>query len=151
MNRLRCRRRRAVPGCYGQLFRYVALLRSLCTFACGQFSGLRFNGNQHIGVNRRGHNIFWIKASGGQNLFNLRNGLLGSGGHDRAEIACRLTVDQVALLVSLECFDQRYITMDRVLEHVMATTDLTDFLALSKSGAVTGRGEECANTSAGGT
>src|SRR5690625_1355144 len=150
MNRLRCRRRRTVPGYYGQLFRYVALLRSLCTLACGQFSGLSLNGDHHIGVDRCGHNVFWIKGSGRQNLFDLCNGLLGRGGHDRTEVACRLAVHQVAFFIGLERFDQCDVTVDRVLQHIVATVDLTNFFAFGQPGPVTGWCKESANACTGG-
>src|SRR5699024_3294289 len=109
------------------------------------------NGDHHIGVDRCGHNVFWIKGSGRQNLFDLCNGLLGRGGHDRTEVACRLAVHQVAFFIGLERFDQCDVTVDRVLQHIVATVDLTNFFALGQPGPVTGWCKESANACTGGT
>src|SRR5699024_9769514 len=80
--------------------RSILVLCSL--FTGGQGARFGFDGHQHVGVNRRGHNVFWIQGTGGQDLFDLHNGLFGGGGHDRAEVPGGLAVDEVALLVSLE-------------------------------------------------
>ncbi len=60
---------------------------------------------------------------------------------DRAKVARRLAIDQVAPAVALVGFNQREIGFDRVLQHVVATVDFPCLLAFRQRRAVAGGGK----------
>src|SRR5699024_8092812 len=62
-----------------------------------------------------------------------------------------LAINQIALFIGGEGFDQCNVTVDWVFQHIVAAVDFSDLFALGQHGAVTGGGEECSDTSPCGT
>src|SRR5690349_21097151 len=101
-----------------------------------------------VDVDSRGHHVLRVQGAGRDDLRHLDDGVFGRGGHDGAEVPGGLAVDEVALAVGLEGLDECDVGVDGRLEHLPFAVEEARVLAFREHGAVTGGGEEPANTRA---
>jgi len=76
------------------------------------------------------------------NLLHLDNGDLAGHGAKRIEVAGRAAIDEVARAVGFPGLDQRHVSHQAALHHVVAAVEIADLLAFSHDSADTGAGEE---------
>src|SRR3954470_6387770 len=93
-------------------------------------------------IETRGHHRFGIEHAEVDDLVHLRHGTLRRCGHDRTEVACGLAICEIAPAIAALGFDEREITVDRVLEHVVATVDDARLLAFREQRSIACRREE---------
>src|SRR5690606_21969754 len=85
---------------------------------------------------------FWIKHAEFGDLMHRGYRLACSHGHDWAEIARGLAIDEITPPISAFSLDQRQIAMYGRFQHVALAIDETCFLSLGEFRSVTGRSEE---------
>jgi hypothetical protein len=97
-------------------------------------------------VNAGGSDRFGIELAELCKVVCASHGQICSGRHDRIEIARGPAVDEIAPAIRFPGVDQRHVTSQRVLEHVIPIADASHFLVGGKQGADAGRCEEGRNT-----
>ncbi len=100
-----------------------------------------FQREDALDENAGGDDVFRIEVAQRHQLRDLYDGGFRRCRHDRAKVARRLAIDQVAPAVALVGFNQREIGFDRVLQHVVATVDFPCLLAFRQRRAVAGGGK----------
>src|SRR5688572_18754570 len=83
-----------------------------------------------VDVDTGGHDVLRVQPARRHDLRHLGNGVLRGGGHDRAEVAGGLAVDEVSDAVGLKRLDEGNVGVDRRLEDLAAAVDDPGFLAL---------------------
>src|SRR5215469_17175996 len=122
--------------------------------SCGPWQGheLRRCGNLDHALHEdaRSHDVFGVEVSEVHDFAHLDDGALCCAGHDRTEVARGLAVYEVAPAVSAQGLDQREVSADRILEHVVAPVDPPRLLALRELRSEAGRRVERADARASG-
>src|SRR5690606_39327889 len=103
-----------------------------------------------VGVDAGGHDVFGVDGTGLDDAADLDDGGGRRGGHDGAEVAGGLAVDEVAGAVGGVGLDEGDVGGERLFEDVPLSVDDAGLLALGEHGAVAGAGEEAADAGAAG-
>src|SRR5215467_7437797 len=102
--------------------------------SCGPWQGheLRrcWNFDHALHEDARSHDVLGVEISEVHDLPHLHHRTLCRAGHDRTEVARSLAVYEVAPAVGAQGLDQREISADWILEHVVAPVDPPRLLPL---------------------
>src|SRR5215469_10511859 len=122
--------------------------------SCGPWQGHELrrgrNFDHALHEDARSHDVLGIEVAEVHDLAHLDDGALCCAGHDRTEVASGLAVYEVAPAVGAQGLDQREVSADRILEHVVAPVDPPRLLALRELRSEAGRRVERADARASG-
>src|ERR1700739_417724 len=117
--------------------------------------GALFNAFQIIGtledgvdVDARRVNLIWGQVTGLNELFDLGDDVIRSGGHHGIEVTRGFAEDEIAPAVSLPGLDESKIAAQGALQHEVAAVEFTRLFAVGDHGAVTGGRVKRRNASA---
>src|SRR5207249_2437539 len=102
--------------------------------------------NNSIHENARRMDLIGVKLTDFDKLLNLRNANLATAGDHRIEVSRGFSINQVAGLISLPCFDERDFRGDARFEDVFFTVETLRLFALSKFGPKAGAGIKTGNS-----